>query len=430
MRIYRLIVFVLSPFVAIWLVLRLMAGKESRTSLGERLALGISRNPPGPLVWLHGASLGELTAARPFIEHLLDSRPNLHVLVTANSIAGRDMVAQWKIARISVQLAPLDSPSIIARFLDRWRPKIAFTLENEIWPTRIVACANSGIPFVVLGARISAKSLRSWQRWPGLANPIMASLTALAPMDAENAARFVELGVSPEKISPVVNLKSSVRLAHPDAKTLQGLEKYFQRSTTILAASTHPGEEDLILSAFSKALETTPQLRLILAPRHPKRAQQIAKLIQQRRLGFSQRTLDGKIDINNPVYLADTIGEMSLWYSLSTATFVGGSLVEKGGHTPIEPAQFQSAILHGPHVSNHKLAYMALAACNAAITVTTAVELTSAILQMTANGAAAKIAKRADTALQDMTPNNPTPARLLAQLDDLSGGKLFSALLD
>ena len=426
MRLYRLIILVLSPLISARFLARLIAGRESREGLAQRLGYGGQPTKTTPTIWLHGASLGELAAARSFLQHLLKEIPHLSAVVTCNTYTARHMVQAWRDPRIHACLAPLDSPAIVSRFLNTWQPRVTFTLENEIWPARILSCQKRAIPVVVLGGRMSAKSAAMWQRFGGLANRVMAAITVLAPLDSENAARFASIGLAAQKIATPVNLKSTVQLPAPDPDHLSRFAKIFDRNTTILAASTHAGEEEIILTAFQTARAQYPELRLIIAPRHPDRADAIARAITRSGLRHVRRSTGENID--HPVYLADTIGEMSLWYSLARLTIVGGSLVDKGGHTPVEPVQFGSIVLHGPHVANHAAAYSTLSNASAAFCVHNARELAEIIGSLIGTAASAHIPERARAALKNLYPDRTSPQALLARLDELSQKKLSAAL--
>ncbi len=379
---------------------------------------------------MHGASLGELTAARPLLAHLLEQHANLQVIVTANTYSGRDMVQGWNDPRIQARLAPLDSPWIMRRFLNRWQPAIAFTLENELWPMRMLACKNRNIPVVVVGARLSKKSAAMWHRFGRLARKALGAITALAPLDQENGARIAGLGVPLAKIGAPVNLKPAVRLTPPPADTLKRYANLFERENTILAASTHVGEDEIMLDAFQTARRTQPELRLILAPRHPERADSIARLLNSRKLGYCRRSETPEPNINKPVYIADTIGEMPLWYSLSFLTIVGGSFVNKGGHTPVEPVQFCSLVVHGPDTSNHHAPFQALTDNGAAFSATSAPDLAGLIMRLHQDKNRRKIHMRARAALDQLGMANHDMAALMSKLNDLSGGAIEKSLLD
>jgi 3-deoxy-D-manno-octulosonic-acid transferase len=428
-RLYHLILAALSPAIAIRFLMRLATGKETREGLAQRLGYATQDLASSQTLWLHGASLGELIAARPFLDHLLHQNPQLRAVVTSNTYTARDMVKKWGSTRVHARLAPLDNPSSINRFLNAWHPRAAFTLENEIWPSRILACQKRAIPFIVLGGRISAKSAANWQRFSGLAQQVMGAISALAPMNSQHASRFASLGLPTCKIAAPVNLKAIVELPPPDPKQIAQFSKVFSRDTTLLAASTHAGEEETILAAFQIARAQIPDLRLILAPRHPERGAAVAQLIEQSGLSFAQRTKGQSASTTTDVYLADTTGEMPLWYALASLTFLGASLVDKGGHTPVEPVQFGSTVLHGPDISNHAEIYAALTRRGAAFCTKNAEELAAVILKLN-RAAPPDIAQHAKQALADLRPISAEPATLYASIDELTDGKLSAALLD
>ncbi len=427
MFIYRLVIFFLSPFVIIRFLFALIRGRETWEGLVQRLGFGAGIN--APVIWFHGASLGELTSARPVMEYVLTKYPDLEIIVTSNTYTARKLISTWGSSRIHARLAPLDSPSVMRRFLARWQPLIAFTLENEVWPERVLACARSNISFVILGGRMSEKSAATWARFPTLARKVAGAITVLAPLDQENADRFVMLGVPETKISEPVNLKSNVLLPKPDRSELTRLSTFYDRGKTILAASTHSGEDEIILSAFARARQTDPDLRLIIAPRHPERGQQISTLISTTGLSFSQRSSGDDINMDDTVYLADTLGEMPFWYSAASVSIVGASFVDFGGHTPVEPTQFGSAIIHGKFTSNHAGIYAVLKQDNAAICANGINDLASAISTLTFKNKAKLQAKRARDALASSLPENADPKVLLAQINRQSGGKLLELLL-
>ncbi|OOY13585.1 hypothetical protein BMG00_07400 [Thioclava marina] len=344
---YRLLVSFATLPVLVRLGWRVLRGKESAQAAGERLGGGEAA--PGR-VWLHAASNGELTSARPLIEAMLARDPELRLMVTVNTATARAMGEGWADPRIAIRMAPLDHRAVLGRFLRRHAPRALIVIENELWPNRMALAARAGLPILVIGARISERSAARWGK-TGLGQKMVAQIGALSAQDAGSESRFVKLGLSPERLLPQANLKTAITLE-------RGAPLDWDRSETVLAASTHEGEETLVLSAFAEARTRRPGLRLILAPRHPRRAPEIAALIAKAGLSHTSRSKDEPPAAE--VYLADTMGEMGRWYASAGICFVGGSLVEKGGHTPYEPAGFDSAILHGPHVANFREAYGAL----------------------------------------------------------------------
>ncbi|WP_415182023.1 3-deoxy-D-manno-octulosonic acid transferase [Phaeovulum sp.] len=362
---YRLFVSFAAPYMALRLLLRRMMGRGDAASVAERL--GTAPGLAGPLIWLHAASNGELASARALIEGVLRRDTSVRLLITTNTETGRALARSWRLPRTHAALAPLDHRLVLRRFLARTRPAVLVVVENELWPNRLTACAARAIPVVVVGARMSARSARRWGWMPGLAGSLLGAITALSAQDAGSEVRFAKLGLPADRLLPITNLKTAPDATPPPE--VAALRPHFPRATTVLAASTHEGEEEPVLAAFAQALKTNPARRLILAPRHPRRAAEIAALIARTGLHHTTRS-NGESPGDAPVYLADTMGEMAIWYALAGITFVGGSLVDRGGHTPYEPAAFGSAIVHGPHVSNFHAAFDALDAAEAALPVT------------------------------------------------------------
>lgn len=333
--------------VAVW---RRVTGTEPPEALAERL--GRVPAPTGPTLWLHGASNGELASARWLIEALLAQRLTLHVLVTCNTLTARTMVQAWQIPRVTAAFAPLDLGWPLSRLLAAWHPQALLTVEGEIYPRRFKACAAAGIPIVLIGARMSERSFRGWVELQPVMTKALALVKMASAQDDASEQRLKKLGLPARVTGDICDLKAVAisLLPTPD------LPPRDTRATCLLAASTHEGEEEIVLTAFAAQSQFT---HLILAPRHPRRGDAVASLVQARGLAFARRSL-GQMPGNHPIFLADTMGEMDLWYACSGATFVGGSFAPRGGHTPWEPARFASAILHGPDLANFAKSYAAL----------------------------------------------------------------------
>ncbi|MGR3342181.1 MAG: 3-deoxy-D-manno-octulosonic acid transferase [Paracoccaceae bacterium] len=420
---YRIMLFMSVPVLFAYLLFRRMRGLETWAGIAERLGSGAGLAAPGAQIWLHGASLGELTSARPIIDQMLGRNPSLQVIVTANTCSGRDMVQGWDDARICARLAPLDYAICVRRFLATCRPLAMVTLENEIWPVRVIACAQAGIAVLVVGGRMSARSAALWARLPALSRRVMDGISGLWPLDAQNADRFVRLGLPAARIHAQVNLKSGVQMPAPRPDQLAEFSRIWPRSATILAASVHTAEADIILQAFCATYAEQPDLRLILAPRHPHRADAFARMIETRSLSYSRRTRTAEPLINNAVYLADTIGEMSLWYSAAAITVVGGSFVDKGGHTPFEPVQFASVVVHGPDTANHAEAYGALHQADAAHCAQDATDLSKILIELAGSKSHDERTSRATGALDQIRRRQSIPEVFLAAVDALIGNK-------
>lgn len=389
--------------------------RRAQPDLSERTdATVLLPEGDGPVLWVHGASNGELTAARPLLTALLEAR-QVRLLVTTNSLSARAMVRGWGLPRTAARLAPFDHPRIVGPFLRQAAPAALVILENELWPERILRAEAAGIPVLVIGGRLSAGSARNWGRLPGLARRLMMAIAWLSPQDALSRDRFLALGLPSDRLGPILQLKA---LADGRA-TLVDTGLPFARADTILAASTHEGEEEIILDAFATLRRTLPSARLILAPRHPPRRDRIEALLSEADLRFATRSRGQEAGTETLVYLADTLGEMARWYQAAGVTFVGGSLVERGGHTPFEPAAFDCAILHGPFLDNFAAPYAALDAQGGAVAVAGAPALVAALTALVGQpGAQATLSAHARQALAPFTASDPQAA-FLAALDRL-----------
>jgi 3-deoxy-D-manno-octulosonic-acid transferase len=402
MILYRLALLLALPLMLGLTALGRVRGRLPAGALTERLGL---RSGPvaagGPRIWLHGASLGELTSARWLVARLVAEVPGLQVLVTANSASGRALAAGWGLPRVTAALAPWDGAGAAARVLARWRPAALVVIENELWPGRLASAQAAAVPVIVVGARISARSAARWGIWPGLARRVMAHLAEVWPQDNDTAERLAALGLPQARLRPPVSLKAQAAI--PSGVSATGDD----RARCLLAASTHEGEDGPILDAF---LAQRQFERLILAPRHPDRAPAIAALIAGRGIAVNRRS--GGAEPGVRVLLADTLGEMARWYGLAGATVIGGTFADRGGHTPYEPAAEGSAILHGPSVANQRAGFAALAAAGGAIRLERLDDLAAALDGLTP----ARQADLARAARQALRPQDDAEALVQALL--------------
>ena len=365
MILYQLLMVLLLPV--------LLGMALARGGLRQRLGL-VPRPGPGPRLWLHGASNGELTSARWVVAALVAERPGLQVLVTANSASGRAMAAGWGLPGVTAAFAPLDSAGAPGRVLDRWEPQALVIVENELWPSRIAAAHRRGVPVMVIGARMSGRSAARWARLGGLMRGMLARIDWLSAQDAASLARFRALGLPQEAAGPVVSLKAQ---GAGLAAGWPPLPVPVPRSRVLLAASTHAGEEEIALAGFLAARDAFDLL--VLAPRHPRRSAEVQAMLRARGIRFATRSKGEVPGAQDPVYLADTLGEMGMWYAMAGACLIGGTFAPKGGHTPWEPAQAGCAILHGPDVSNNAAPFAALDRAGAALRVARPEDLGAAL---------------------------------------------------
>lgn len=349
-------------------------------ALRDRLGQVAGPGAKGPRLWLHGASLGELTSARWVVVALLQARPDLQILITCNTATARAMVAGWGMAQVQAALAPFDTAGAAGRVLDRWQPQALIVVENELWPARIAAADRRGVQVLVIGARLSDRSARRWAIWPGLIGATLARIDWLSPQDDASAQHLLALGLSPQALGPKVMLKSQALPAVADPPFVPPAP----RAQTLLAASTHPGEEAGIVAQFSLARAKGGPRFLILAPRHPDRGDEVADILAGCGLTVARRSAGEVPTAETAIYLADTLGEMGHWYAMAGLCLIGGSFAPKGGHTPFEPAHFGSAILHGSSVHNAAAPFAALDQGGGAVPLAQITDLSDALLRLDA----------------------------------------------
>ncbi|PRY94442.1 3-deoxy-D-manno-octulosonic-acid transferase [Hasllibacter halocynthiae] len=345
---YRLLTAALGPVVP-----ALLAASPRRTGedRAERAGRGGARGD-GPLLWAHGASNGELASTEALLRAALERFPAMRLLVTSGTATGRTLAEGWRLDRTSVRLSPWDAPAAQRRMVQGWGPAAYLFAESEIWPNRLLALEAAGVPVVGASVRLSARSARRWGRIaPGAAKRLLAVPELICPQDRATADALRGLGA--RRIGPVGTLKADLPPMRPPADA-DALLKAFPRAGTVLAASTHEGEEAFALAAWRRAREVEPGLRLILAPRHPRRLSEVLEA------AGPEATVRSRGDVPGSLYVADTLGELRFLYSLARLAFVGGSIAPLGGHTPYEPAAEGCAIAHGPDVSNAAEGYEAL----------------------------------------------------------------------
>ncbi|MGH1331490.1 MAG: 3-deoxy-D-manno-octulosonic acid transferase [Paracoccaceae bacterium] len=426
MILYRLLFGLIVPLLLAKFLIARWRGRGDAGAISERLVLdggaGGGRVARGPVIWLHGASLGEVTAARPLIREALARDPQLEFIVTANTATGRGAVMGWQEPRVHAAFAPLDYRFVQRRFLGRWMPDALIVIENEIWPNRFAVCARAKVPIVLVGARLSEGSAKFWRLFgAGFGRKVFGAVSYLGALDPASEERLRLLGVPERAIGPNILLKGGVSAQSGEAKELNKLRQTFDRNKTFLAASTHEGEEGMILRAFVQTRAAFGDLRLIIAPRHPDRSAEIMALIKGAGLRAARRS-KGEDPARADVYLADSLGEMGLWFQLSSVAFIGGSFVPKGGHTPFEPAQFGTAILHGPYTENNAAAYRALAAGGGALPLTSAQDLAHTLRSLIAEPARAEALSAAATrALAPLRREDDGQRMLWARIAALTG---------
>ncbi|ABD53317.1 3-deoxy-D-manno-octulosonic acid transferase [Jannaschia sp. CCS1] len=331
---------------------RLAAGKEDGARLDERRGIANMPRPDGPLIWFHAASVGESLAVLELIRRLLDERDDLHLLVTTGTVTSAAVMAERLPDRAIHHYAPLDAKPFVTAFLDHWQPDVAIWTESELWPTLIVETHARDIPMLLLNARMSKSSHDKWRFARGMAQSLLERFQTALVQDNLTMVYLRRLGMPVSRMKVMGTLKEGAAALPCNEDDRAAMAADLAGRPVWLAASTHEGEEKMVLQAHRMAMRSSPRLLLILVPRHPHRGDEIADHMRTEGWRFTRRSADEDPADEAPVYLADTMGEMGLWYRLSPISFVGGSLVAIGGHNPFEPAALGSAILHGPYVTN------------------------------------------------------------------------------
>lgn len=348
---YRLATTIAEPAAPLLLAMR--GDKEDRARRGERRGVASIVRPDKPIIWLHGASIGELMSALPLVTALRDK--GAFILLTSGTRSSAGVLAE-KIDTgelgpdIVHQFVPLDFPRGMARFLDHWQPDLALFMEQEIWPNMLAGCKAREIPAVLINGRLSQHSFERWQKRATSADFLLGHFELCLAQSDGDAERFEALGV--DKAYRVGNLKVSDSPANYNKQALEGLRQMLGNRLVWLAAATHPGEEQIVAETHLALAKQFPDLLTFLVPRHAERGDEILAMLGNRGLCVARRSLDEKITSETNVYLADTFGELSLFFAAVPMAFIGGSLVPIGGHNPIEAIVQDCAVLYGPHISN------------------------------------------------------------------------------
>lgn len=348
LRAYRLFSYGAAPFLPLLLRRRLASGKEDASRLDERLGRSTRPRPAGRLIWLHGASVGETISILPLVERLVAFGA---VMLTTGTITSARLVENRLPQGAFHQFVPLDSPGAVARFFAHWKPDLGLLCESELWPNLMIEAHRQGIPLGIVNGRMSDRSFRRWSKLGGFIRALLAPLAFCSAQSEGDAERFRALGAS--ATSPG-NLKFDVPPLPFSAAELAGLRAEIGARPVLVAASTHPGEESQIIEAARILALDQPDLLTILVPRHPQRGEEVASLLQERGFNPLRRSLGARPEKDASFYIADTLGELGLFYRLGTLALIGGSLIEHGGHNPIEAIKCGCPCVSGPHIGNFK----------------------------------------------------------------------------
>jgi 3-deoxy-D-manno-octulosonic-acid transferase len=356
LRVYQRLSSAMLPLAPALIKRRLQQGKEDPARIGERRGMSNDVRPHGPLVWIHGASVGEVLAAVGLIEKL--RALNIRILLTSGTVTSAAIVAKRFPADIIHQYVPYDSPRYVARFLDHWRPSLALFIESDLWPNLILASAARRLPMVLINGRMSQRSFPRWRRMAGTISALLGRFDVCLAQSQLDAERFTALGS--RNVVTTGNLKLDVTAPAADPAKLERLMSVTRGRPVIVAASTHPGEEEILIEAHRTLAGFFPSLLTVIVPRHPHRGEAVARMVEASGLHGALRSREELPTAATDIYVADTMGELGLFYRLAPIVFMGGSLVEHGGQNPVEAVKLGAAVVHGPHVFNFTDVYEAL----------------------------------------------------------------------
>lgn len=387
---YTLLFLALLPVILLRLLYRAWRAPAYARRWPERFALAGDLRPDS--IWVHAVSVGESIAAAPMVRELQKRHPDLPITVTCMTPTGSEQIRKSFGASVGHAYLPYDLPWLQRRFLRRLRPRICIIMETELWPNLIAECRAAGVPSVLANARLSERSARGYARVGGLVRPMFAALDWVAVQTAAEAARFAELGVEHQNMMVTGSIKFDLRIDPALREEAARWRRGWGTRPVWIAASTHQGEDEIILAAHRQIIAEQPDALLILVPRHPERFDTVARLVRDAGLRQVRRSQDQQPGLADQVFLGDSMGELLRLYACADVAFVGGSLVERGGHNYLEPAALAMPILSGPHRFNFAEVSDMLEGAGALQQVESAEELARAVHRLLVDRSAAAAA--------------------------------------
>lgn len=376
---WRGVGYAIEPGIRIWLHRRVARGKEDAARLPERYGFASRSRPEGRLVWSHAASVGEAMALLPLLQRLQAARPDVAQLITTGTVTSAATVAT-RAPGLLHQFLPVDLPGAVDRFLAHWRPDLVLWSESELWPGLLSGVQQRGIPALLLNGRMSERSCRRWSHVPGTAQWLLGSFETIYAQTAADGERFRALGA--KDVRCIGNLKQAAPPLPVDANALADMRSSLGTRPCWLMASTHPGDEASI-TLIQRALAVRfPGILSLVVPRHPERGAAVADMLARDGFQVARRGVGDAIAASTEIYIADTLGELGLWYRLSPVAAMGGSLIPHGGQNPVEAARLGIAVVFGPHMFNFAELSADLVARGAALQVADAQGMAAALADL------------------------------------------------
>lgn len=375
LKIYKAILTMMYPLALNrYIEKRKKNGKEDLARFDERLGKAVMPRPKGTLIWMHGASVGESVSMLPLIKTLLDMYPDLHILVTTGTVTSAEVMAKRLPERAFHQYFPLEHPLYAARFIRHWKPNLVLWFESEFWPAMLSTIKSRNIPLILVNGRISNKSFRRWQQFEFAIRQILDCFTLCLGQSDEDTRRLQVLGA--KKTASLGNLKYAGLPLPVDETKKKQLQKSFAGRPVWLVSSTHDDEESKIGRFLKDLAQKVPNMLTVIVPRHPHRGIEIKdKLVDDYGLNVALRSAGEEITSQTEVYVADTIGELGIFYELIPVVFIGGSLIPHGGQNFMEPSRYRDATIVGPHMFNFTDAMNRARQANAILEVNDVLEL-------------------------------------------------------
>lgn len=383
LALYRLATTTVAPLIPLYLERRRKRGKEDAQRLPERLGHASLPRPSGKLLWVHAASVGEAQSALALLAKLQMCVPAWRVLMTTGTVTSAALMRERLPEGVLHQYAPVDTPEAVNAFLAHWKPDSALWIESELWPNLVLQARRTGMRMALVNARMSDTSFRRWQRFPGAIAGLLACFDAIYAQSQADAERFHRLCASEQdKVRCLGNVKYDAPVLPCEEGALAQVREHIGKRPCWLAASIHPGEEEIVAQAHGLMRTHMPQLLSIIVPRHPAKAEAMRMVCEQAGLKVAMRSRGEWPAPDTDIYLADTMGELGLFYRLHTAVFIGGSLIEHGGQNPLEAARLRNAVLFGPHMFNFAEIARELLHHDAAVAVRDAASLAKQVLHL------------------------------------------------
>jgi 3-deoxy-D-manno-octulosonic-acid transferase len=360
LRVYNFIFWILTPCLHYFLRQRIKRGKEDKTRFREKMGLSALPKPSEKIIWINAVSVGEALAVIPLIERLPEIYPpmaqNMRILLTTSTTSAATIVKDRLPPHALHQYTVIDHPLYVKRFLDHWQPVAAFWVESELWPNMIAQTAKRSIPMALINARFSRKTVKNWSRAKFFARFLFSRFDICLVQNETNKDALIVLGASPVVMSG--NLKYDAKPLVYDQTQKELWQERLQGNQVFLAASTHIGEDETIIQTHRDLLKQGKKIKTIIAPRHPQRAQSIIEKTGSLKTALYSQ--DPLINLDVDIYIIDRVGVLGLFYALADVVFMGGSLIERGGQNPLEPARLDCALFSGAHTFNFEEVYTLL----------------------------------------------------------------------